>query len=200
MAVELEAKWVNVDFSELRNKLKNKGAKLIQPERLMKRVAFDFSDKTLNNTKNAWVRVRDEGDKITISYKQVLDRSIYGTNEISIEVDSFDQAIELVKRIGLHAKSYQETKRETWVWCGVEITLDVWPWLPPMIEIESDKEDSVWSTASALGLDKNDATHGSVENVYAMYYSVAESEVIQWPEIKFVPLPDWLQNKIKIKQ
>lgn len=195
MSVEIEAKWVDVNFKDLRDKLLKLGAKLIQPERLMRRVAYDFSDKKIPSSNNAWLRVRDEGDKITLSYKQVNDRSILGTNEITITVDNFEQANEFVRILGFIPKSYQETMRETWSLGDSEITLDQWPWLPIMIEIEAASEDEVWNIALALGLDKNKAMFGSVENVYPIYFDVQETDVIKWPEIKFGPVPQWLEDK-----
>ncbi len=195
MSVEIEAKWVDVNFTDLRQKLLQLGAIKIQPERLMRRVAYDFPDKQLINTVNAWVRVRDEGNKVTLSYKQMTDRSLLGTKEVSIVVDNYDQANEFATKIGLIPKGHQETKRETWQLGDTEITLDTWPWLPPMIEIESVNEPAVWSLANKLGLAKNKATYGGAENVYTLYYDVAESEVLSWPEIKFEPVPAWLESK-----
>ncbi len=55
-------------------------------------------------------------------------------------------------------------------------------------------------TASKLGLEWRDAMHGSVENIYMMNYDVTEEEVDDWPEITFIPVPEWLEKKRKKKK
>ena len=70
-------------------KLKGINAKLIHPERFMIRECFDYPDSSLEKI-GGWVRVRDEGDKITMSYKQLNDRTLHGTKEVSVVVDNFN--------------------------------------------------------------------------------------------------------------
>jgi adenylate cyclase class 2 len=91
--------------------------------------------------------------------------------------------------------SYQETKRETWKLEDCEVTIDTWPWIPTFLEIEGGSESSVRKTASILGLDWSQAVHGSVENIYMSHYDVTEEEVDDWPDITFVPVPEWLEKK-----
>ena len=67
MNTEIEAKFVNVSIDDVRSNLTKLGAVLEQPMRLMKRVTID-SDFMRSN--NAFLRIRDEGNKITITYKQ----------------------------------------------------------------------------------------------------------------------------------
>ena len=40
-----------------------------------------------------------------------------------------------------------------------------------------------------------DAYYGSVEIVYQQLYDVTEDEVNNWPEIKFIDVPEWLTAK-----
>ena len=63
-------------------------------------------------------------------------------------------------------KSYQETRRESWLLEETEIEVDTWPWIPPFIEIEGKNEIIVRSVAEGLGFDWRNAKHGSVENIY----------------------------------
>jgi len=197
MDVEIEAKWIVSDWVGMRQRLMQVGAKLVAPERLMRRRPFAYPDNRLERI-GAWVRVRDEGDKVTLSYKQLRDRSLTGTREVTVVVSDFERTCELLKAIGLEAKSYQETRRETWRLGECEVTLDTWPWIPPVVEIEAGDEATVQAGAAALGFVWAAALHGSIENVYQRYYDVTESEVTDWPEISFVPVPEWL--KIKRRQ
>lgn len=194
MQTEIEAKFTNIDKEKIRNKLRELQAELIQPERLMSRAVFDFPDKRLQQN-NGWVRVRDEGDKITMSYKQVNDRSITGTKEVNLEIDNFNNAVSFLESIGMVKKSYQETKRESWMFGGTNIEIDTWPWIPSFVEIEGSTEIDVKDVADKLGLNLSKALHGSVENAYQEVYDVTEEQVNSEPEITFAIDTNWPKKK-----
>lgn len=60
---------------------------------VVRRRVFDHHpDGRLDKNENGWIRVRDEGDKITLSYKRLEDRIVTGTKEVSLVVDSYDAA------------------------------------------------------------------------------------------------------------
>lgn len=194
MKTEIEATFTDIDKDSLRAKLKAVSATLAHPERLIRRTVFDFPDLRLNKI-NGWVRVRDEGDRITLTYKQQKDDTLLGTHEATVVVDDYDRACELLQDIGLSQKAYQETKREQWVLGRVEISIDTWPWIPAFIEIEGQDGPSVKSAAAQLGFDWNQARFGCVDNVYQLYFDVANDEINTWKEITFTPTPDWLEEK-----
>lgn len=191
METEIEAKFLDVNKEEIRKKLREIGAELIYEERLMKRKVFDHPTQKQND----WFRVRDEGDKITLSYKKLFDRTLHGTKEIDIEVNSFEKACDILLKTGIQFRSYQETKREKWLFEETEIVIDTWPWVPSFVEIESATEEKVKSTAEKMGFNWKDATHGSVETAYIKHYDVTEEEIDKWPDITFTPVPDWLEKK-----
>lgn len=195
MQTEIEAKFLHVDHDRMRTKLKAVGATCTQPMRLMRRKNYDYPDGRLSSRYNGWVRVRDEGDKITLSYKQLNDRTLLGTKEVSLIVDSFEFADAFLRSIGLEANSYQETKRESWVLGEVQIELDEWPWIDPFIEIEGPGEAAVRAVAERLGFDVTAAVHGSVEVAYQAEYDVTEDEIDGWPEITFVATPEHIAAK-----
>lgn len=196
METEIEAKFLDVDHNALRDKLASLGAELTNPERQMRRKNFDFPDGRLEKI-GGWVRVRDEGDKVTMSYKQLNDRTLHGTKEVNVTADDFERSCKLLESIGLKQNSYQETKRESWSLDGADIELDTWPWVKPYIEIEAISEEKMREVCKKLGLDLSDAVHGSVEIVYLAEYSVSEEEVDSWPEITFTDVPEWLEAKRK---
>ena len=197
MKTEIEAKFLNVDVKNVREKLKKVGAVKQYPERLMKRKVFDYPDNKLDK-EDAWVRVRDEGDnKITLSYKKLLDRSLHGTKEITLDVSDFETMCDFLQACGFEIKSYQETKREKWTLEESEITIDTWPWIPTFVEIESATEEEIHKVSNLLGFDWNKALHGSVETAYQDLFDVTEDEIDGWKEIVFTPVPDWLEVKRK---
>ena len=196
MQIEIEAKFLDIDKEQLRNILKKVGATFIHEERLMRRKNFDYPDNRLQKI-GGWIRVRDEGDKVTLAYKQLVNRNIDGTKELSLTVEDFDKTCDLLLAMGLDNKSYQETKRERWDLGGVEVTIDTWPWLPTFVELEGQSEQALKNVALQIGLDWNLALHGSVENAYQTYYNVTEEEVDFWANITFVSVPEWLEIKRK---
>lgn len=196
MQTEIEAKFLDVNPDAIREKLTAIGAKQIYKEREMHRANFDYPDSRLEKI-GGWVRVRDEKDKITFSYKQLNDRTLHGTKEIETTVGSFENTVELLKAIGLQQKAYQETKREKWTLGDCEITIDTWPWIPTFVELEAPSEEAMKALVEKLELNWAEAMHGSVETAYQKYYDFTEHEIDSWPEITFIPEPDWLLAKKK---
>ncbi|OGL86652.1 hypothetical protein A3I40_00205 [Candidatus Uhrbacteria bacterium RIFCSPLOWO2_02_FULL_48_12] len=197
METEIEAKFLDINPAVLRDRLRNIGAIQEYQERMMKRKTFDDQGDRLKKI-GGWIRVRDEGDKITLSYKQLNDRTLYGTKEITVTVNNFDAASLLLEAVGFRQKSYQETKREKWTWYGAEITIDTWPWIPTFVEIEAPDEQSLKNIATKLGFDWAKALFGSVETAYQKYYEVTEEEIDGWVSITFSPVPDWLEIKRRL--
>ena len=194
MNTEIEAKFVNVNHDAVRVKLKKIGAILEQPMRFMKRVTIDSSGL---KAKNAFLRVRDQGDKITLTYKQFDELSLHGAQEIEVIVDNFDDTVKLLAAAGLPHGSFQETKRETWKLGSTEIVLDLWPWLNPYIEIEGQSEYEVKKVANLLDFDWSEAVFGDVMEAYRIQYPyIGEHDTVgNIAEVKFAnPLPEFLKK------
>ena len=200
MQTEIEAKALSVNHDTLRVKLRELGATLVHPQRLMRRYNLDFPDGRLGKDPegSGWVRVRDEADKITMSYKQLSDRTLHGTKEVNIVVDDFDKAFEFLKRLGLVSKTYQETTRESWRLGDLEIELDQWPWTKPYIEIEGPNEAALRDIFATLGLDWQTAVFGSVEVVYQAEYDISDEELYSLGTFTFdLALPEFLKSRRK---
>jgi len=196
MKPEIEAKFLNVDHGALRRKLKKAGGTCVQPMRITSRKNYDFPDGRLGKEKRGWVRLRDSGDKLTVSYKQLNSRELDGTHEVSFEVDDMDAADAFLQAIGLVQDNYQETKRESWLLDGCEVELDEWPWIRPFAEIEGPDERALKSCARTLDLDWADACHGSVEVAYRAEYDITDAEIDHIPLITFeAPVPKLLTDR-----
>lgn len=194
MKTEIEVKFLSIDIADMRERLKRAGATLQQPMRLMRRQVFYLVDRTIDG----YVRVRDEGDKVTMTYKQFDEIGLHGAKEIEVVVSDFENARDILQSSGLIPKSYQETRRETWLHNGTEVVIDEWPWLDSYIEIEGESEDAVRTTAAELEFDWNDAVFGAVTQAYRHQYEDLPDGFIMddLPEIKFdLPLPDRLKGK-----
>lgn len=192
MQTEIEVKFTQINLDDMRTKLKSLGAELVYPERLMRRINF-----TGPEGQRSWIRVRDEGDKVTMSYKQTLERSLHGTKEINLVVDNFENAKLFLATLGYKQKAYQETKRELWKLNDCDVTLDSWPWIPSFVEIEGTSEEEVKKVVEGLHCDWSKAHYGSVETAYQEFYDITEEEMGYWPEVTFTPVPEWLEGKRK---
>ena len=190
MKNEIEAQFLDIDKEAMRIRLKEIGAKLEKPEVLMRRVVFYTGE-------HSFARVRDEGDKIIMTYKNISDEhSILGTKEVNVEASSYDDAILFLRGCGLEIKARQETRREIWKFDEVEICIDTWPWIPTFMEVEGPTEESVWEVAKKLGFGKDQAKFGSVDTTYQRYYGVDPDIVnLHTPEILFdIEPPEWAKN------
>ena len=194
MNTEIEAKFCRVNHDEIRLKLRKLGAVCEEPMRTMKRTALD--NDFMRTGKDSFLRVRDEGHKITMTYKQFDDLSLHGAKEIEFEVEDYAKAVELLVQAGLNARTEQETRRENWRLGEVEFMLDEWPWLDPYIEIEGQSEVSVRDAANKLGLDWEDAVFGDVMAAYRVQYPhlTLKDTVANVAHVRFGdPLPDMLK-------
>jgi adenylate cyclase class 2 len=170
---EIEVKFLNIDSVLMEEKLKSIGAEKIF-EKLYKRRVFDYPDLILHK-KGAWVRLRDEGEKITLTYKERIGMKTFDgkTNddsmeEIEIEVSDFDKTAELLKKIGLTEKFYQENRRIRYKLDDIEFDIDFWPQLEPYLEIEAPSWEKIEEGIRLLELNPEDKRIFSTTQVYQL--------------------------------
>jgi adenylate cyclase class 2 len=186
MQNEIEAKFHLSNKQEIRTRLSAGGFICTKPEVLMKRCNFQFAAKDNFTAGKKWARVRDEGDKITMTVKEITDiNDVTGTLETEIVIDDFDKGCALLTACGLHRMSLHENKRETWSGENVSITIDSWPDLDPILEIEAVDVETLDKTCLALKLDRKDAFYKPVDFVYGQKYGVTPETVLKLPEITF---------------
>jgi len=175
MTIEFEATFPNIEKDQIRETLKKIGATLIKPEFMQRRTVFALPEG--HEIKGGWLRVRDEGDKITMSLKVIDGDKIEDQKEINVTVDNYENARSLLQLMGCKEKAYQESKRELWSLDDVEITIDEWPFLEPFVEIEGKSEQSVRLMSEKMGFAYDKALFCSVATLYHMKYGVTEEVV-----------------------
>lgn len=184
MDIEYEATFPNIDKAKIRQILKQLGAELLRAEFMQKRVVFNLPKG--HEIKGGWLRVRDEGDQITLSLKIIDGSRIEDQKEICLKIDDFKQAEMFLENIGAEKKAYQESKREKWLLDGVEVTLDEWPFLEPYIELEGTSAQSVKKVSEKLGFDYSKAIFDSVDAQYSQKYDVSKDRINNHtPQITF---------------
>ncbi len=164
MKTEFEIAFREINREELINKIENLGWECYLERTLMKRHVFD------NPTKeNSYIRVRDEGNKITCTYKEIgsWDLTIHSVKELETEIKDYDAMVWMLKQLWMPQKAYQETYRETWkIGDEVEFMIDEWPGLKPFIEIEAESEEIVKKYSQLLGFNYSDGIFWAVDEIY----------------------------------
>lgn len=195
--LEIEAKFLFVDPDDVRERLLKAGASIKYEMRDFRRALFDYPDNRFQkNDHSKRLRVRDEGDRVAINFKSNNDTNY--AHEIEVHVDSFEKTEALFEAIGFVKYTYQESKREAWELDGVEIVIDIWPWLEPYIEIEGPTEDAIKNVATKLGFEWSKAKFGSVDTAYMAQYPkmVKGDSVGDLPEVKFsMDLPQYFLER-----
>ena len=181
MKTEFEATFLKINKDELRSKLKEVKAELIFPEILFKRDVFEPP----NEIKGGWLRVRQEVNKVTMSLKVVDGVKITDQKEIELQIDDYQQGVDFLSSIGAKHKSYQETIRELWRLNDTDITIDTWPGLSPILEIEGSDEKTVKSVCDILDFDYSQAYFGGVDVLYEAELKIPRNVINNLPIITF---------------
>jgi adenylate cyclase class 2 len=71
--------------------------------------------------------------------------------------------------IGRPSRSYQETRRISFVLDGAQLEIGFWPRIPPYLEIEAGSRDEVVRVAGRLGHRESEVTGKNTTAVYARY-------------------------------
>jgi len=173
MNEEYEVKFINVDPKTIQTKLKKLGAKKIF-DRIYKIYVFDYPDFRLDD-QHSWVRLRDEGDKITLTFKRRLstEKEFSGKNDKGMEeyetvVSDFEATHKIFMNIGMIQKFYEEKRRVRYILDDMEFDLDFCPGLDPYLEIESNSWANVDKAIELLGLDINDKKIFSTSQIYKL--------------------------------
>lgn len=177
--IEYEVKFFPIDMTAMRHRLQNAGAIIKTPERLMRRCVF-AADANPGMT-CTYIRVRDEGNKVTMSAKQhATDGKMDSQKEYETTVKDFETTCQILLQSGLTQTGFQENKRETWEMPdGTLVELEIWPQLPPYLEIEGKSEAAVQDAAFSLDLNWNDHIIQANDHLYAQYWNLERKDVFE---------------------
>lgn len=188
MKIEYEIVFSNINREEVIENIKKLGWRREKENTLMKRVVFD------NPRQIEWsyVRVRDEWDKITCTYKEISEwkLDISSVSELETEVWDFDEMVSIFRKLWLIEKSYQEMYREIWkIDNEIEFMIDLWPWLNPYIEIEWCNEEIVKKYSKILWFNYSDWIFGSSFQIYEKELDIDFETLNNLKEITFTNIP-----------
>lgn len=174
MSKEIEISYNNIDVNELHKNFTKLGLICKKEKTLMRRKVYEFK----GDSRGRWARVRDEGDKITMTIKEVLKKdkkNIHNILEYELIVNDFENACLFLEECDMFKRNYMENYREEWVDKDNEvyITIDYFPFLNPYIEIEGKSEDIVKKYSKLLGFDFSKHYGGGyMGDFYKMQYNL----------------------------
>ena len=184
MNIEFEAKFY-INPETLKQRIKEQGGQCIQPVNLMKR--WIFLD---GNKQDSWVRVRDEGDKVTLSYKSFDNsKKIDSLHELEITVSDFEKTCQMIELLGYQKARYIENMREVWQLSDCLLMIDQWPALQPFVEVEGPGAQEVENTVDQLGLDFGAAYFGPTSRLYEYEYGLSQNDFDNIHTITFDDIP-----------
>lgn len=141
------------DKSSIREKLQEEGA--------VKHGDWLFRVQVFQNshlTTSPYIRVRDEGHRVTLTYK------VHGAgkfvDESEIDISDFDTGVAILLGLGCEKKYYYEKIREIWHLNDVEICFDTNPGRPDIMEIEAKTKRALTNMVKLLGL--KDVPHDEI--------------------------------------
>ncbi|MCX4249390.1 MAG: CYTH domain-containing protein [Bacilli bacterium] len=176
MDTEYEVKVLEIDHDECINLLESLGAKKIM-DVMQERYIYDV----IPEDPHKWIRLRTNGNKTTLTIKDLKSETIDGMKEIEIEVSDFSKTNLLLESLGYKNKGFQQNKRVQYILDGVEIDLDHWPHIPEYMEIEGKCEADVNKMIERLGIDKKMVTTMDVDSVYK-HYGIKEIKDLSFNE------------------
>lgn len=176
MKTEYEIKVLEINHDEIVSKLNKLGATKVS-DTLQERFIYDCIPKTPHK----WIRLRTNGEKTTLTIKDLQKQSIDGMKEIEIGVSDFYKTNELLENLGYKHKGFQQNKRIQYILDDIEIDLDTWPSIPEYMEIEGECEESVRIMLEKLGIPEEKVTVDDVDSIYK-HYGINETKYLRFEE------------------
>ncbi len=159
---EIETKLTDFDERKVKNTLEEKAIKV--SDRIQKRWVFN-----INNGKeevDEFIRIRTDGVKTTLAYKYRKGSGLSNTEEFETDISDFDVAATIFKKI-MPDFYYQENRRVTYKYKDAEITMDYWPMVAPVIEIEAPQESMINAVIDELNIIATNKGNVSMAKIYA---------------------------------
>lgn len=172
--MEYELSFNNFDLDYIRKKLLKLGAKNEHSFYPFKVIYFYLAGE--DNFKKGFLRIRSEyPNKVTITTK--ILSSEFPEEYETHSSENFDDTVKILSKSGLKMKIETVKFREKWVLkpCH-EIIIDLWPGLPPIMEVDCDSKKNLEDMVKKLGLDIKDGyTISKYDKIYGIKNEITQS-------------------------
>lgn len=99
--------------------------------------------------------------------------------EININISDAGRTSTMLRNIGLSEYAYQEKFRTSWSYMNWKFDLDIYPGMPPYLEIEGSDDNHIKEAVKILGLEKNEI---SAEGEKAL---IEQKYGLNWHDMRF---------------
>lgn len=168
MPIEYEHNFHNFEKSAIIKKLKLFNAK--------KKGIYLFKVQVLkpkDGKEGSYLRVRDEGFRITMTYKYYDNKANFA-DEHEVVIDNFNDGINILLGVGCEKKYYYEKIREIWNLDNSEIIFDSIPGLPEIMEIESKTQKELKKMVKLFELDIKEEKTSNYLSLYEINLNMTE--------------------------
>ena len=194
--LEYEIRIYKINEKQIKNKILQLGGKLIQSKKIMPLIVYHHP----NKKKNCYIRIRDEGFQITLTFKTNL-KSKYPV-EREVTINNIEEGDAILKALGCKVKYKIEKIREIYQLedCK-EIVFDSYAGIPTYLEIDCHSEESLINISNLLGFSLKDHDKRSLTKIYYNLYGIPKK--IDWggdvtiKKAKEIFLPHITKNKNK---
>lgn len=148
---EQEVKFYLANLPAFEQRLRQIGAKLVQPRTFESNLRFDTPDRSLTRARQVLRLRQDEAVRLTFKGPQQFGHDVSVREEIEFEVTSFENAKALLEALGYQVSIRYDKYRTTYRLGNVDVVLDELPYAD-FAEIESPDTAGIQAAAAALGL------------------------------------------------
>lgn len=172
MTDEIELKFIEIDKDFIFAKIEKTGA-IKKYDKIFKATAFNGLDFSTKDSNKKYLRVRDEGDVVCLTYKSpAKDDKLHIREEIEVEVKEFQKTIEILSKVGLEAGPIITKRRihyeiETFENMGkVSFEIEEYSKIPIFLEIEVSNIEQMSKICKLLGLNISKGRREMITEIY----------------------------------
>ncbi len=167
---EIECRFLEIDKEGLIKRLLELGANDLG-EKMLEEVIINDKEGHWT-TDGKFIRIRTDGEKSSVSYKEHITHSIDGSTEIEIEINDPQKAEMIFEKVGLVPFRRQQKLRHSFVLDGVTFDIDTWPKIPTYVELEGESEQVLRDMAHKIGYDWNYAVFNNAGWIIEQKYNI----------------------------
>ena len=98
-------------------------------------------------------------------------------SELEIVVSDFEETNRILEKLGYLPRTYQENFCIEYLLNGIKFDIDIWPKIPPYMEIEGESEQAVLGAISMLGMSYEEFTTRDVDSIYNDVYGISLDKI-----------------------
>ena len=165
---EIEAKILEIDVDDVISKLEKLGAKKAYDKQFVS-YSYDYPDRRFKET-GIIFRLRKEEEINRVSFKKFISREVVkDMEEIECLVDNPENFRLIMSKLGFIELGPREKRRISYKFKQVIFDIDLYPEIPPLMEIEADSYETIVKYAKLLGFKKEQLKPWAGEELFKHY-------------------------------